>query len=102
MKKIISLVVIVLLTIQGLVAQIFQDPTTWSFKVKKVQANDYELTIHCTLKPEWHLWSIDPGGDGLLIPPSFTFNKNSDIEIVGKIKEKGKRACRKIACLFAF
>ncbi len=91
MKKIISLVVIVLLTIQGLVAQIFEDPTTWSFKVKKVQANDYELTIHCTLKPEWHLWSIDPGGDGLLIPPSFTFNKNSDIEIVGKIKEKGKR-----------
>ncbi|MBK6329406.1 MAG: thioredoxin family protein [Bacteroidetes bacterium] len=91
MKKIISLVVIVLLTIQGLFAQIFQDPTTWSFKVKKVQGNDYELTIHCTLKPEWHLWSIDPGGDGLLIPPSFTFNKNSDIEIVGKIKEKGKR-----------
>jgi thiol:disulfide interchange protein len=91
MKKIISLVVIVLLTIQGLFAQIFQDPTTWSFKVKKVQGNDYELTIHCTLKPEWHLWSIDPGGDGLLIPPSFTYNKNSDIEIVGKIKEKGKR-----------
>ncbi len=76
---------------QQLLAQIISDPTTWSFKAKKVSGADYELIINCKLRPEWHLWSLDPGGDGMLVPPSFTFEKNSNIEVVGKIKEVGKK-----------
>lgn len=91
MKKIVFSTLAFLFAVQALFAQIIEDPTTWTFNVKKVKGNDYELVIQCKLKPEWHLWSMDPGGDGLLLPPSFTFNKNKDIELSGKIKESGKR-----------
>jgi thiol:disulfide interchange protein len=60
-------------------------------KQKKISEGEYELLINCKLKPEWHLWSLNPGGDGMLVPPTFTFSKNKDIEVVGKIKESGKK-----------
>lgn len=91
MKKILFATSILLVLAQQLLAQIISDPTTWSFKAKKVSGADYELIINCKLRPEWHLWSLDPGGDGMLVPPSFTFEKNSNIEVVGKIKEVGKK-----------
>lgn len=71
-------------------AQIEADPTTWSFEVKKKSGNDYDLILKVDLKKEWHLYSMNPGGDGSLIAPSFSFNKNKDVKLVGKIKEKGK------------
>jgi thiol:disulfide interchange protein DsbD len=91
MNKIITSLAILLLIAQGVVAQIIPDPTTWKFSAKKISGNEYELLINCKIKPEWHLWSMQPGGDGLLDPPRFSFAKNKDIELIGKIKEKGKR-----------
>ena len=63
--------------------QIISDPTSWSFSAKKIKGADYELNIQCKLKPEWHLWSLDPGGDGLLMPPTFTFEKNKQVQLIG-------------------
>lgn len=91
MRKILFATGLLFLLSQHLFAQIFADPTTWSFKTKKISEGEYELLINCKLKPEWHLWSLNPGGDGMLVPPTFTFSKNKDIEIVGKIKESGKK-----------
>ena len=91
MKLMKLFLALMLLSSIGANAQIIADPTTWSFEAKKIKDNDYELSIQCKLKPEWHLWSIDPGGDGMLVPPTFTFQKNPDIQIIGKIQEKGKR-----------
>lgn len=71
--------------------QIISDPTSWSFSAKKSKGADYELIIQCKLKPEWHLWSLDPGGDGLLMPPTFTFEKNKQVQLIGSIQEKGKK-----------
>jgi thiol:disulfide interchange protein len=91
MRKILFATGLLFLLSQHLFAQIFADPTTWSFKTKKISEGEYELLINCKLKPEWHLWSLNPGGDGMLVPPTFTFSKNKDIEVVGKIKESGKK-----------
>ena len=91
MRKILFATGLLFLLSQHLFAQIFADPTTWSFKTKKISEGEYELLINCKLKPEWHLWSLNPGGDGMLVSPAFTFSKNKDIEIVGKIKESGKK-----------
>ena len=68
MKKILFATSILLVLAQQLLAQIISDPTTWSFKAKKVSGADYELIINCKLRPEWHLWSLDPGGDGMRKP----------------------------------
>lgn len=91
MNKYIFNLLFLLFAVQTSFAQIIKDPTTWSFSTKKIKDSEYELTIQCKLKPEWHLWSINPGGDGLLVPPTFTFKKNKDIELVGNIKEKGNK-----------
>ena len=40
------------------------DPTTWTYEVKKMSANEYQLIFHVSLKEGWHIWSLKPGGDG--------------------------------------
>lgn len=89
-SKYLLLFVFSFFTIQSVSAQMQADPTTWSFEVKKKSGNEYDLILKVNLKKEWHLYSMNPGGDGSLIAPSFTFNKNKDIKLNGKIKEKGK------------
>jgi thiol:disulfide interchange protein DsbD len=88
-KKIV-LFVFALGIFQHLSAQIIQDPTTWSFEVKKKTANVYDLIFKVSLKNEWHIYSFNPGGDGSLIVPEFTFDKNAAIKLQGKVKEQGK------------
>ncbi|HXS35102.1 MAG TPA: protein-disulfide reductase DsbD domain-containing protein [Flavipsychrobacter sp.] len=66
------------------------DPTNWSYEVKKVSGNEYELIFHLSLNEGWHIWAIKPGGDGTLIPPTFDFNKNEKVNLVGEVMEKGK------------
>lgn len=74
----------------GVEAQMIQDPTDWSYEVKKKTDNLYDLIFKVNLKNEWHIYSFNPGGDGSLIVPEFQFDKNGDIKLQGKVKEKGK------------
>jgi len=71
-------------------AQLIQDPTTWTFEAKKKSGNTYDLIFHLKLKQDWHIWSFNPGGDGLQISPSFELEKNAKVKVVGKPKEQGK------------
>ncbi len=71
-------------------AQMKSDPTTWTYEVKKTGDKQYQLITHLKLKPDWHIWSINPGGDGTLVPPSFKFGKVSGLTLKGGVKEKGK------------
>ncbi len=66
------------------------DPTTWTYSVKKTGANEYEIIFHLELKEGWHIWSMTPGGDGTLIAPSFTFDKNDKVQLKGSVKQTGK------------
>ena len=71
------------------IAQI-EDPTTWRYEVKKKSATEYTLIFHLSIKEKWHIWSMKPGGDGMLIAPSFVFDVNKKITLKGKVSEKGK------------
>ncbi len=71
-------------------AQMKSDPTTWAYEVKKTGDKQYQLITHLKLKPDWHIWSMKPGGDGTLVPPSFKFGKAAGVTLKGGIKEKGK------------
>jgi thiol:disulfide interchange protein len=67
-----------------------KDPTTWTYEAKKTGEHKYQLIFHLKLKQDWHIWSITPGGDGLLVPPSFNFSKAPGLKLIGGIREKGK------------
>ncbi|MEO6830942.1 MAG: cytochrome c biogenesis protein CcdA [Chitinophagaceae bacterium] len=71
-------------------AQMTADPTTWTFETKKTGDKTYNLIIHLSLKKDWHIYSMKPGGDGTLIPPSFAFDKSSNYKLIGKTTEAGK------------
>ena len=71
-------------------AQTTDDPTTWKYEIKKKSATEYQLVFHLDIKAGWHIWSMHPGGDGMEIAPSFTFDKNPKVTLKGKTSEKGK------------
>ncbi len=71
-------------------AQIKEDPTTWTWEAKKTGENKYDVIFHLKLAEHWHIWSLNPGGDGMQIPPEIKFNKNPAVKLEGKLKEKGK------------
>ncbi len=79
----------ILLGTAAVQGQIVQDPTTWRYEVKKLQDNNYELIFHLNLEDGWHIWALEPGGDGLQFPPSFNFDKNEHVRLNGTVQEKG-------------
>ena len=91
MKKFLIALLCLSFSVQAVFAEVIKDPTTWTFSAKKIKDTEYELTLYCKLKPEWHLWSLEPGGDGLLLSPRFDFDKNKSLELVGAVKERGKK-----------
>lgn len=72
-------------------AQMIEDPTKWTYEVKKKSANNYQLIFHLDLKQGWHIWSLKPGGDGYEIAPTFTFDKNAKVTVKGVMAEKGNK-----------
>lgn len=87
--KVLSVVLLHLLVVSGATAQMIEDPTEWTFSAKKVEGNKYDLVFHCHVKNDWHIYSLDPGGDGSFLPPSFDINESPDIKLVGDVKEEG-------------
>ncbi len=73
----------------GLHAQIIQDNSKWTFEAKKKSGNKYDIIVHVKIPEHFHIWSLKPGGDGSLIPPSFKFSKNNKVK-TGAPTEKGK------------
>ena len=67
-----------------------QKPVKWSFEQKKNSDTDYELIFKATLDKDWHIYSPSMKGDGP-IPTTFTFSKNDNIELVGKVKEESPK-----------
>lgn len=71
-------------------AQTEEDPTAWQYEVKKKGAGEYQLVFHLKLKEGWHIWSLNPGGDGFQIVPSFAFDNAAGVQMKGKPSEHGK------------
>ena len=72
-------------------AQIIEDPSEWKFEAKKKQGNEYDLIFHVNVKNGYHIYSLDPGGDGSFPPPEFNFTKGDNYKLRGKLSEKGER-----------
>lgn len=77
--------------ISGTQAQIMKDPTVWKVEAKKKSGHQYELVFHVDVKDNWHVYALDPGGDGSFIAPDFHPAKSTRYKVNGKVTEKGKR-----------
>lgn len=71
-------------------AQILKDESVWTYEAKQKAGNAYDVIIHLKLPKGWHIYSMKPGGDGMLMPPSFSFKKDPKVKLVGTVAEKGK------------
>ena len=85
--------VMVMLFSFGVKAQITKDPTTWTVEAKKTGVNSYDIIFHLKLQPKWHIFSLNPGGDGMQLPPEFKMDK---VKMNGAVKEKGRLVSGKL------
>jgi len=65
-------------------------PVKWSWKAEQLKDNEYNLVFTANIDKGWHLYSqfIGEGGP---VPTSFVFEKNRDVQIVGKVTEAGNK-----------
>lgn len=62
-----------------------------STSTKILSETEAELILTAKIAKDWHLYCFDPGGDGMLIAPKVTIDKNPNITLVGKATENGKK-----------
>lgn len=86
MKRIASLLLLILCSTLALNAQVF-DPVSWKTSVEKKSDTEYDLITVATIDSGWHLYSQNVP-DGGPVATMFTYqNKNSDFEIIGNTTE---------------
>ena len=74
----------------GAKAQESQTPVFFKFDVKKNAVNNFTIYATATIEKGWHVFTTDPGGDGLLIPTSINIDENKDITILKPFILEGK------------
>ncbi len=96
-KRLVFLFIAILITSSVAYSQMIEDPCTWTYEVKKKGGHEYQLIVHLDIKKGWHIWSLNPGGDGYEIAPTFNFDKNPNVKLKGGVTEKGKKTVTKMA-----
>lgn len=71
------------------VAQMTADPVTWTASASRA-GKAYEIRINASFKPGWHIYAMEPGGDGTLIPTSFEFKPGAGVGKPGAVKALAK------------
>jgi hypothetical protein len=67
-----------------------EDPVNFTYAVKKIQGNVYEIRIIASIEQPWHIYSQFTPEEGPSLPTHINFTKNPLIELIGKPEEKGK------------
>ena len=65
------------------------DPVHFSSELKMLKGNEAEILFKATIDPGWHVYSTDLGDSGP-IEATFTVEKMTGAELVGKLKPVGK------------
>ncbi len=65
-----------------------EDPVTWSFSAKQINATEVELTIKADIERGWHVYSQFVGEGP--VPTSFKFKPAKEYSLVGKVTETPK------------
>lgn len=67
-----------------------ENPVKWEMNAKKIAGDEYEITFVANVDNGWNIYSqhTDPSGP---VPTSFNFEKNDNLEFIGKAVETGKK-----------
>lgn len=87
MKKIVFLFTLSIISLSGM-AQIL-NPVKWTLSQKQINATETNLIFKATLDAGWHLYGLHIA-DGGPIATSFTFAKNKNYALLGKVTESPK------------
>ncbi len=68
-----------------------EDPTVWQFEARQIQGEEYEIRFQVKVNNDYHIYSLDPGGDGTFLPPSFEIEPNPIYEPRGDLLERGEK-----------
>lgn len=69
----------------------FPTPLTWKYSITEdTIPGRYIVEAKATLESGWHIFTNEPGGDGLLMPTSFDIDADSAITEIGPIELFGK------------
>jgi hypothetical protein len=66
-----------------------QDPVTFAYSTKKIDALTYEIHLTAQIQSGWHIYSQTTPAGGP-IPTTVKFGKNPLLALEGKVKEAGK------------
>lgn len=85
----IVFMLLVLFAAGSLQAQIV-NPVHWSWKAEQVKDEEYKVVFTALIDKPWHTYGmyIQEGGP---VKTSFTFDKNADVELLGKMTESGPK-----------
>ena len=88
MKYISSLLLLILISASSYAQK--ANPVHWTWRVEKVKDNEYKIVFTAQIDKPWHTYGmyIQEGGP---VKTSFTFDKNMDIELIGKMTESGPK-----------
>lgn len=83
MKKLSLLLVAVLFTLTGAIAQI-HTPVKWSVASKKISATEAVIFVKATIEQGWHIYGLNVP-DGGPISTSFSFSPAKTYSLNGKV-----------------
>ena len=66
-------------------------PLHWTWKAEKVKNDEYKLIFTAVIDRPWHTYGmyIQEGGP---VRTGFTYDKNADVQLIGKMTESGPKA----------
>lgn len=87
MKKLLFSLVLVLCSTLVFAQGGMVQPVTWKYSLNRISDTDAELQFKAVIQANWHLYAIAPGEGQFELPLEFSFNKTSDYQLVGGVKE---------------
>jgi hypothetical protein len=72
-------------------AQIEKDPSHWSYGLKKLSGNNYEVHLLCKVDDPWHIYAQKQGKHFIGTATKITFAPNLSLKLIGKPSEHGKK-----------
>jgi thiol:disulfide interchange protein DsbD len=70
--------------------QMIKDPTHWTYEVKKLGNDQYQLIYHLEIEAPWHIWSLTMGANDMCILPDFKYIASKNMKMLGAVKEVGE------------
>ena len=81
------ILIVILLTISVLVRA--QSPIQWSYEVKKLDKNTYEVWMTASLIEGWHIYAQIQPESAVAVPTAISYTRNPLVIPEGKPREEG-------------